>query len=98
MSFLLMSQLNFVDQVSETSLTVGAAISLVNLITSLQANAGKSSNFAPLAEHLLKIANVPVRNMGTWAGNIMLAYAHQDFPSDVFLLLAASQAVLTIGT
>ena len=82
---------------SESSLTVGAGVSLTNLIGLLQANADKSANFGPLAEHLLKIANWPVRNLGTWAGNVMMAYAHQDFPSDVFLLLAASQATLTTG-
>ena len=82
---------------SETSLTVGAAVSLTNLITLLQTNAAKSPNFAPVADHLLKIANVPVRNLGTWAGNVMMACAHEDFPSDVLLLLTASQATVTTG-
>ena len=85
-------------QVSETSLTVGAAVSLADLITALQTNASKSPSFMPLAGHLLKIANTPVRNRGTWAGNIMMAYYHDDFPSDVFLLLAASNVTLTTGT
>lgn len=60
-------------------------------------NAKKSPNFMPMAQHLLKIANVPVRNRGTWAGNVMMARTHQDFPSDVFLLLSASDATLTLG-
>lgn len=83
---------------SKTSLTVGAAVSIADLITALQTNADKSPNFMPLAEHLQKIANTPVRNRGTWAGNVMMAYYNQDFPSDVFLLLAASQATLTTGS
>lgn len=85
-------------QVSASSLTVGAAVSITNLISLLQTNAKKSPNFVPLAQHLQKIANVPVRNRGTWAGNMMMACRYQDFPSDVFLLLAASKATLTIGT
>lgn len=77
---------------------MGAAITLANLITLFEENGEKSPNFKPLAQHLAKIANVPVRNVGTWAGNLMLAHDHKDFPSDVFLLLASSQAVLTIRT
>jgi xanthine dehydrogenase/oxidase len=83
--------------VSEKSLTVGAAVSITDLITALHTNADKSPNFTPLAEHLGKVANVPVRNRGTWAGNVMMAYYHEDFASDVFLLLAASNATLTTG-
>lgn len=85
-------------QVSETSLTVGAAVSISDLITALQTNANKSPNFEPLAEHLQKIANTPVRNRGTWAGNIMMAHDHDDFPSDVFLLFSTSNATLTTGS
>ena len=84
-------------QVSDKLVTVGAAVSLSSLITLLQSNTDKSSTFSPLAEHLSKVANVPVRNVGTWTGNIMLAYNHEDFPSDVFTVLSAAQAVLTIG-
>lgn len=76
---------------------MGAGITLAKVIALFQLNADKSPSFSDLAKHVSKIANMPVRNVGTWAGNIMLAYNHQDFPSDVFLLLAASQAVLTIG-
>ena len=77
---------------------VGAIVSLANFISLLQTNIEKSAHFMPVAKHLLKIANVPVRNVGTWAGNLMMAHSHQDFASDVFLLLAASKATLTIGT
>ena len=70
---------------------------LAKLIDLLQSNSTKSPSFSDMAKHISKIANTPVRNVATWAGNVMLAYHHQDFPSDIFLLLAASQAVLTIG-
>ena len=72
-------------------------LTLAKLIDLLQSNSTKSPSFSDMANHISKIANTPVRNVATWAGNVMLAYHHQDFPSDIFLLLAASQAVLTIG-
>ena len=76
---------------------MGAAVSLANLITLLRSHADKAPHFMQVSDHLQKIANVPVRNLGTWAGNVMMTYAHQDFASDVFLLFAASNATLTIG-
>ena len=50
-------------KVSASSLLVGACVTLTQLIEALQANADKSSSFPALAEHLLAIANVPVRNV-----------------------------------
>ncbi|XP_037080516.1 xanthine dehydrogenase-like [Pollicipes pollicipes] len=50
-----------------------------------------------MARHLLLVANTPVRNAGTWAGNLMIKYHHREFPSDVFLLLAAAKAKLKIA-
>jgi len=75
---------------------VGAAVPLSILITQLQANASKSSSFIPLADHLLKIANVPVRNVGSWAGNLMLTHNNSNFPSDVFTIMAAAGATLSV--
>ena len=76
---------------------MGAAVSLSNLIGLLQANKDKSSSFEHLANHLSKIANVPVRNVGTWPGNLMLTHNHDNFPSDVFTMLAGAGATITIG-
>ncbi|XP_036322912.1 indole-3-acetaldehyde oxidase-like [Rhagoletis pomonella] len=42
-----------------------------------------------LREHFDWIANVPVRNAGTLAGNISIKKAHPEFPSDVFLSFEA---------
>jgi len=33
------------------------------------------------------IANVPVRNTGSIAGNLMIKHEHNEFPSDMFLIL-----------
>ena len=91
------SPLFFFHKVSDSSLTVGAGVTLTKLIALLETNSSKSLFFSATARHISKIANTPVRNVATWAGNVMLAYQHQDFPSDIFLLLAATEAVLTIG-
>ena len=84
-------------QVGDSSLQVGAAISLSNLIGLLQENQFKSASFEEVANHLSKIANVPVRNIGSWAGNLMLTHNHDNFPSDVFTTMAGVGAKVTIG-
>ena len=87
----------FSFQVGDSSLRVGAAVSLSTLIGLLQENQSKSTSFEPLASHLLKIANIPVRNIGSWAGNLMLTHDHDNFPSDVFTTMAGVGAKVTIG-
>ena len=84
-------------KVGDSSLQVGAAVSLCNLIGLLQNNQSKSTSFEQLANHLSKIANVPVRNIGSWAGNLMLTHDHDNFPSDVFTMMAGVGAKVTIG-
>jgi len=38
-----------------------------------------------------------VLQAGSWAGNMMMKYYHRDFPSDVFLILEACGAKITVG-
>ncbi|CAH0592539.1 unnamed protein product [Chrysodeixis includens] len=49
-----------------------------------------------LYEHLEKVAHIPVRNIGTLAGNLALKNCYHSFPSDVFLLLDCVGATVTI--
>lgn len=49
-----------------------------------------------LAEHIDLIANVPVRNIGTMAGNLMIKHTHHEFPSDLFLILETAGAQIHI--
>ena len=97
-SLLQVPELSQVTQ-SSSSLTLGAAVSLSGLIGELQALAPTAGfrHFADMAAHLLLVANTPVRNAGSWAGNLMLKQQHGEFPSDVFLLLAAAGGRLQIG-
>ena len=77
----------------------GAAVTLSELISELEKLAATAGyrHCAEMARHLRVVANTPVRNAATWAGNLMIKYKHRAFPSDVFLLLTAARATLKIG-
>ena len=45
-----------------------------------------------------RIANFPVRNIASWAGNIMIAHNHGDFTSDLYPILLGAGATLTVGS
>ena len=51
-----------------------------------------------MLKHLYRIANWNVRNVGSVAGNLMLAHNNQFFPSDLFLVMLAVGAQFTIAT
>uniref|UniRef100_A0A1I8JMI5 FAD-binding PCMH-type domain-containing protein n=1 Tax=Macrostomum lignano TaxID=282301 RepID=A0A1I8JMI5_9PLAT len=60
------------------------------------ANDNKQAGRAYLGQfsrHLQQVANQAVRRNGCWAGNLMLKLAHPEFPSDLFVLMAASGAI-----
>jgi len=49
-----------------------------------------------LADHIDLIANVPVRNTGTLAGNLSIKHQHREFPSDLFLILETVGATIVV--
>eukprot|EP00462_Mataza_sp_D1_P006273 CAMPEP_0175123580 /NCGR_PEP_ID=MMETSP0087-20121206/2322_1 /TAXON_ID=136419 /ORGANISM="Unknown Unknown, Strain D1" /LENGTH=1330 /DNA_ID=CAMNT_0016405287 /DNA_START=389 /DNA_END=4381 /DNA_ORIENTATION=- len=83
-------------QETSSSLEVGAAVTITDLVNALQGSASKDRNFAVVARHLLRVANYLVRNAACWAGNIMLAKTHPDFPSDVVATLCGAGATLAV--
>ena len=53
--------------------------------------------FKLICKHWRCVANISVRNLGTLGGNLMLKHAHREFPSDIFVVLEAIGAMVTIG-
>lgn len=87
---------------SETELpngdvVIGAGVPLNTLIKFLEDQASVVAGYKVLADHVRKVANVPVRNVASIAGNLMLTHDHPDFPSDIFTILEAAGSRLIIG-
>ncbi|KAF2885005.1 hypothetical protein ILUMI_21179 [Ignelater luminosus] len=85
--------------ISNDSLVLGANMSLTNAMNLFYKLAKEDSKFSyleNLGDHIDLIANVPVRNTGTLAGNIFTKHEYQQFPSDIFLILETVGATLTI--
>ncbi|XP_058788859.1 xanthine dehydrogenase/oxidase-like isoform X2 [Phymastichus coffea] len=45
-----------------------------------------------MVKHIDLVASVPIRNIGTIAGNLMIKNQYHEFPSDIFLILEAAGA------
>ncbi|KYN05924.1 PREDICTED: xanthine dehydrogenase/oxidase-like [Cyphomyrmex costatus] len=79
---------------TDSTLVLGGNVTLTMALQTFQKYSTETGfkYLEQLAEHIEMIANVPVRNIATIAGNLMLKYEHREFPSDLFLILQ------TIGT
>ncbi|XP_041981246.1 xanthine dehydrogenase/oxidase-like [Aricia agestis] len=82
----------------DQNLVVGAATTLTELISIFQdvSNDDDFKYLLVLIGHLREVAHIPVRNIGTIAGNLMIKHMHRDFASDVFLLFETVGAKLKI--
>lgn len=84
---------------NDKSLVLGGNVSLTAAMEAFE-KYGSDSGFGYLKQlwhHFDLIANVPVRNTGTLAGNLMMKHAHPDFPSDIFLTFEALDAKVEVG-
>lgn len=80
-------------------LTIGGLVTLAEAIGTLGQTARIVPGFeycARLAEHFERIANGPVRNVATLAGNLVYKHRHPEFASDVFVTLDSVDARLAI--
>lgn len=74
----------------------GASVTLSNVISTC-ASIG-TVRLARIAKHFMLVAHWQVRDQASWAGNLMLAKSHPNFPSDIVLCLVAAEATLTLQT
>ncbi|KAF2904753.1 hypothetical protein ILUMI_01423 [Ignelater luminosus] len=87
-----------VDVVTADNLMVGANKSLTEAMELFQ-NTAETNGFdylAKLADHIKLVAHVPVRNIGTLAGNLSIKHERNEFPSDIFLIFETVGAKMTI--
>ncbi|XP_063828787.1 uncharacterized protein LOC135078132 [Ostrinia nubilalis] len=85
----------YIDQ----NLVVGAGTTLSDLMEIFDHISKTNMDFAylqKLYEHLDLVAHIPVRNIGTIAGNLMTKHRDPRFSSDIFLLFETIGALLTI--
>lgn len=82
------------------TLELGGNTTLTDAMEIFTKIAKEDINFDYLNEvtkHFDIIANVPVRNNGTLAGNLMIKNSNVAFPSDVFITFECLSAIVTIS-
>ncbi|CAH1997045.1 unnamed protein product [Acanthoscelides obtectus] len=85
--------------VDSSSLILGANTTLNRTVEIFNNAANEYPGFLYLrdmAQHILLVATVPIRNIGTIAGNLMIKHTHNEFPSDIFLIMETFKATLSI--
>ncbi|XP_052742235.1 uncharacterized protein LOC112057841 isoform X2 [Bicyclus anynana] len=83
----------------DQNLVLGSNVSLEDTMAIFKKSALSNDEFAyldGLAKHFDLIAQIPVRKLGSLAGNIMLKHRNNAYPSDVFLVFEAIGATITI--
>ena len=78
----------------------GAAVpiaTMIHLFEQQQEHEEAPGYWTALANHMRKIANLQVRNVGSWAGNLALCHRHPIFQSDMATILTAAGATLTMA-
>ncbi|XP_072940941.1 xanthine dehydrogenase-like [Epargyreus clarus] len=83
----------------DVNLVLGASITLTDTINLFQDISTRDPNFRyleVLRAHIERVAHIPVRNIGTLAGNLVLKHEYPDFQSDIFLLLDGVGATVTL--
>ncbi|KAJ8719485.1 hypothetical protein PYW08_011660 [Mythimna loreyi] len=83
----------------DQNLVLGANVSIQDCITIFTDAAKEKSDFAYLAEivkHLELVAHIPVRKIGSLAGNLMYKRAVPTYQSDLFVIFECIGAMITV--
>ncbi|KAJ8719484.1 hypothetical protein PYW08_011659 [Mythimna loreyi] len=83
----------------DQNLVLGANVSLQDCIKIFTEAAKEKSDFAYLAEivkHLELVAHIPVRKIGSLAGNLMYKRAVPTYQSDLFVIFECIGAMITV--
>ncbi|XP_022822065.1 indole-3-acetaldehyde oxidase-like [Spodoptera litura] len=83
----------------DVNLVLGANMTLTDTMHLFKELAQSNEDFwylHILYEHMDKVAHIPVRNIGTLAGNLVLKNSDPSFQSDIFLLLDCVGAMVTL--
>ncbi|XP_005106600.1 xanthine dehydrogenase 1 isoform X2 [Aplysia californica] len=82
----------------DPTIVLGGNLSISNLIDLFQrSQTDPSISYgAAFAKHLKKVSMHGIRNMAAWPGNLMLKHLHNEFVSDIFMLLETVGARLII--
>ncbi|KAK3739272.1 hypothetical protein RRG08_050477 [Elysia crispata] len=85
-------------ETSQNMVRLGAATTLTQLLERLRGHQNKPGfkYFSQMYKHVKVVANVMVRNSGCIAGNLMIKHRHNEFPSDLFTLMAGAGAEVEI--
>ncbi|CAG9836996.1 unnamed protein product [Diabrotica balteata] len=84
--------------VNASVLKLGANIVLtdfMSICTKVSTNPG-FEYLKAIVEHVDLVASVQIRNLGSLAGNLMIKYRHNEFPSDIFLILETFNASIRL--
>lgn len=87
-------------KLNSDSLELGGNMTLTEAMDIFTKTANANKNFEYLHEvvkHIDIIANVPVRNNGTIAGNYMIKNKSRGFPSDMFITFQALAVKVTVS-
>ena len=79
--------------VSKSPLEIGAAVSITDTVThfrTVMENAGAQYSYLQvIVDSLVYVASPALKDVGTWAGNLMVKHEYPGFPSDLFSMLEA---------
>lgn len=81
---------------SGNGIVIGAAETLQDVMNFFLNNTALSPKMGQMASFMKRIASFNIRNVASWAGNLVLANT-QNFASDLFTMFSAAGGVLTIA-